>query len=94
MSTTEGLAGMIAELSIDVQKGFEVMQTGFEVIASRFDRVDSDLEEMKRTLDRIDTRLAALELAVFGATGSRGGRISDSSIVERLSKLEATVFKK
>lgn len=87
VSTIEGLAGMIADLTKDVQIGFDSMD-------ARFDKVEAELGEIKRTLDRMDTRLAALELAVFGASASQGGRLADSSILERLSKLEHVVFRK
>lgn len=94
VATIEGLAGMIADLGADVQKGFDDVNKGFDAMSSRFDRIEAELEEIKRTLDRIDTRLAALEFAVFGATRSDGGRISANSILDRLDKLEHTVFRK
>ncbi|HEY4514320.1 MAG TPA: hypothetical protein VJH69_03265 [Candidatus Paceibacterota bacterium] len=87
ITTIEGLAGMIAYLDRN-------MNEGFSVIGTRFDRIDAELDQIKRTLDKIDTRLAALELAVFGAAGSGGGRTIGNSILERLSKLEHAVFKK
>lgn len=58
----------------------------------RFGGIEGELEIINRRLDRIDTRLAALELAVFGASDG-SGRITEEAMLERLTRLEQVVFK-
>ena len=105
VATIEGLAGAIADLGESIDERFDAVDERFDAVDERFDAVDEgfaalELElrggfsEMRRLLERIDTRLSALELAVFGATSSEGGRIVAHSIFSRLSKLEKTVFHK
>lgn len=77
----------------DVDKRFDAVDKRFDVMESRFGRVETDIQEIRRILDRMDTRLAALGLAVFGATKSGGGKISEQSILGRLNKLERAVFR-
>jgi membrane protein required for beta-lactamase induction len=66
-------------------------------VDARFDALEHEMRsgfaDIRRILDRIDTRLAALEMAVFGASSSTG-RMSAHSILGRLAKLERAVFKK
>ncbi|PIR82834.1 hypothetical protein COU20_00215 [Candidatus Kaiserbacteria bacterium CG10_big_fil_rev_8_21_14_0_10_59_10] len=81
-----------------VDKRFDSVDERFDAVDERFEKLEFEMRngfaEVKRILERIDTRLSALELAVFGATESDGGRLMPGSLVERVQKLEETVFKK
>jgi membrane protein required for beta-lactamase induction len=80
-----------------VEKLAAIMLDSFADIDARFDALEHEMRsgfaDIRRILDRIDTRLAALEMAVFGASSSTG-RMSAHSILGRLAKLERAVFKK
>src|SRR3989344_1121787 len=98
VATIEGLAGAIADLGESIDERFDAVDERFDAVDEGFAALELELRggfsEMRRLLERIDTRLSALELAVFGATSSEGGRIVAHSIFSRLSKLEKTVFHK
>ncbi len=96
VTTIEGLAAMMVEMHNDIR---EEMHEQFEKIDARFEKVEhsirgihGELTEINRKLDRIDTRLAVLELAVFGASDG-SGRTTEDSLLERISRLEQVVFK-
>ena len=95
MKKTAKKVDTIEKLAQVVSVSFEDLQSEME---SRFTSLESEVRngfiEQRRMLNRIDTRLTALELAVFGATGAGGGRIVANSLLSRLDKLERAVFKK
>ena len=81
----EKLAGLVAD--------------GYSEIDERFDAIELEMRvgftELKQICDRIDTRLAALEHAVFGASLSGPTKDFDAeTLIRRLEKLEKAVYKK
>lgn len=104
VDSIEKLAQLMADGFADVDARFEkfaqLMVEGFADVDARFDalemrvgRIEIDIQEIKHILERIDTRVAALELAVFGATKSGGGKLSPHSMLGRIAKLERAVFR-
>ncbi len=104
VDSIEKLAQIVAVGFVDIESRFDAIDARFDAVDARLDSVDArfdSLEEEMRTgfaevkvsLERIDTRLAALEHVVFGASSSTG-RVSAHSILGRLTKLERAVFKK
>ena len=91
VATIEGLAGAIADLGESIDERFDAVDERFAALELE---LRGGFSEMRRLLERIDTRLSALELAVFGATNSGGGRVVAHSIFSRLTKLEKVVFHK
>ena len=95
MKKTAKKVDTIEKLAQVVSVSFEDLQSDME---NRFTSLESEVRngfaEQRRILDRIDTRLTALELAVFGATSAGGRRIVANSLLSRLDKLERAVFKK
>ena len=87
INTIEGIAGLIAEFRED-------MDFRFDAVEERFDKIDADLVIIRRILDRVDTRVAALELAVFGASVSEGRRLASDSLLERVNRLEQAILHK
>lgn len=91
VTTIDGLATLVLGLRED-------MDDRFDAIDERFVSLESEMRggftEVKRILERIDSRLSALELAVFGPSGPNGSRDVSNSILGRLAKLERAVFKK
>ncbi|OGG80486.1 hypothetical protein A3A39_00180 [Candidatus Kaiserbacteria bacterium RIFCSPLOWO2_01_FULL_54_13] len=98
VNTIEGLAGVVAEGFADVNERFDEVDERFDKVDKRFDTLEleitSGFEELRKVLGRIETRLAALELAVFGAPGPEGGRLASRFLLSRLDKLEKAVFGK
>lgn len=105
IDSVEKLAAIMLDSFSDIDARFDAVDARFDAVDARFEAIDARFDalenemrtgftDIKRTLDRIDTRLAALELAVFGASSSHGGRVSSTSILSRLAKLEKAVFKK
>jgi len=83
----------VEKLAIIMVEGFASIDARFDAVDARFDGIEGDLSDIKRTLDRIDTRISTLELAVFGASSSNGSRATESSMLKRLDKLERKVFR-
>ncbi len=82
---------------------FGQIDNRFEEAEDRFGRIEENVAQMrlemqsgfteqKKILDRIETRIAALEFAVFGVDMGSGRRATETSFSERLSRLEETVF--
>ena len=98
VSTTEGLAGMIATLSDDMQERFEQIDERFDKIDERFISLEAEIhvgfEIINRTLDRMETRIVNLERAVFGGAFDDEKRDVSNSLLARIAKLERAVFKK
>ena len=91
VDTIEKLAQLVAGGFADIDENFHKVDQRFVALGSE---VRNGFQETRAALDRIDTRLAALEMAVFGGTSSNGGRLVAASLLSRLDKLERAVFKK
>lgn len=87
----EKLAIMMADMHDDLHDEIDALKT--EMVDMRRE-MRSGFGELRSILERLDTRVAALELAVFGGMTADGGRASVDSLMERIAKLEAAVFKK
>lgn len=84
----------IEKLDILMVDGFAAFDSRLDKMEDRFDKVDADNQITQRLLERIDGRIAALELVVFGASQSEGGRLTVDLLAERVSKLEEVVYNK
>ena len=78
VTTIAGLAAVIADGFSDMAEGFDGMNQKFLDLQLE---MRNGFEETNKKLDRIDTRIAALELAVFGATTADGARLLEHSLL-------------
>ena len=98
IDSIEKLAQIVADGFADIDEHFHKVDQRFLSIDRRFVSLESEVrngfQETRALLNRIDTRLAALELVVFGGSNSANGRVTVDSLLSRLHKLEKVVFKK
>src|SRR3989338_7980079 len=91
VDSIEKLARMVTEEFSEMRGE---MHERFDSVNMRFTKIEGELTEIRRTLERLDTRVAAIELVMFGASTSRGGRYTNDSLLSRIDRLEKMVFKK
>lgn len=94
INTIEKLAVLVADGFADMEERFESIDERFDASDARFQRIENELTEIRRIVERMDTRIAALELAVLGATSAEGGRLRGDSLIERVARLEKLVLNK
>ncbi|MBM3261137.1 hypothetical protein FJY93_01825 [Candidatus Kaiserbacteria bacterium] len=86
----KGKVDSIEKLAILMVEGFADIDKRFDVLETEVRGIRNDLIVQNKQLDRIETRIAALEFAVFGV---KNGHAS-TNWFERIEKLEKAVFKK
>lgn len=82
----------------------QLVADGFAQVDERFEQLETALDDfhhdtrshfatLERNLERIETRIAALEFAVFGADASKR-KSAAPTWFSRIERLEKAVFKK
>lgn len=82
----------------------QLVAEGFERVEERFEQLETKVDDFRlethshftildRRLDRIETRIAALEFAVFGADADKR-KPAAATWFSRIERLEKAVFKK
>lgn len=90
VDSIELLAQLVADGFAQVDERFEQLET----VLDDFHRdTRSHFAMLERNLERIETRIAALEFAVFGADASKR-KSTTPTWFSRIERLEKAVFKK
>jgi len=93
VDSIEKLAQLVAEGFADITEEF---QKRFDQVDVRFVALEAEVRNgfivSERHMDRIETRIAALEFAVFGVDSAKGQHNS-TTWFSRIEDLEKAVFK-
>lgn len=93
----EKLAQLVADGFADIDERFDHVDERFEHVDEYFLKLQTEVhngfEVSERHMDRIETRIATLEFAVFGVDSVKGKHTS-TTWFDRIEELEKAVFKK